>query len=61
VHILPSIEAKIPADQDLVVDTRAGGNLLSAPQGLNPFLNAARQAAAEVIVLDALYSTSRPG
>jgi hypothetical protein len=25
--------------------------------GLNPFLNAARQAAAEVIVLDALYST----
>ncbi len=28
-----------------------------APQGLNHFLNAARQAAAEVIVLDPLYST----
>jgi hypothetical protein len=39
------------------VDTRAGGNLLSAPQGLNHFLHAARQAAAEVIVLDPLYST----
>ena len=38
--------------------TRApGGHLLSAPQGLNHFLNAARQAAAEVIVLDPLYST----
>jgi len=36
------------ADQNLLVDTRAGGNLLSAPQGLNHFLNAARQAAAEV-------------
>src|SRR5436189_718722 len=45
------------ADQNLLVDTRAGGNLLSAPQGLNHFLNAARQAAAEVIVLDPLYST----
>src|SRR5258708_39977106 len=45
------------ADQTLLVDTRAGGNLLSAPQGLNHFLNAARQAAAEVIVLDPLYST----
>jgi RecA-family ATPase len=44
------------ADQNLLVDTRAGGNLLSAPQGLNHFLNAARQAAAEVIVLDPLYS-----
>jgi len=44
------------ADQNLWVDTRAGGNLLSAPQGLNHFLNAARQAAAEVIVLDPLYS-----
>jgi hypothetical protein len=40
----------------LFVDTRAGGNLLSAPQGLNHLLNAARQAAAEVIVLDPLYS-----
>ena len=45
------------ADQNLLVDTRAGGHLLSAPQGLNHFLNAARQAAAEVIVLDPLYST----
>ena len=45
------------ADQNLLVDTRAGGNLLNAPQGLNHFLNAARQAAAEVIVLDPLYST----
>src|SRR5215469_2673735 len=32
----------------ILVDTRAGGNLLSAPQGLNHFLNVARQAAAEV-------------
>ena len=45
------------ADQNLLVDTRAGGNLLSAPQGLNHFLLAAREAAAEVIVLDPLYST----
>jgi hypothetical protein len=45
------------ADQNLLVDTRAGGHLLSAPQGLNHFLNAAREAAAEVIVLDPLYST----
>ena len=45
------------ADQNLLVDTRAGGHLLSAPQGLNHFLHAAREAAAEVIVLDPLYST----
>src|SRR5580698_7904616 len=45
------------ADQNLLVDTRAIGHLLSAPQGLSHFLNAARQAAAEVIVLDPLYST----
>ena len=44
------------ADHNLLVDTRATGHLLSAPQGLNHFLNAARQAAAEVIVLDPLYS-----
>src|SRR5206468_4817620 len=31
------------ADQNLPVDTRAGGNLPNAPQGLNHFLNAARQ------------------
>src|SRR5260221_682594 len=45
------------ADHNLLVDTRAGGHLLSAPQGLNHFLHAAREAAAEVIVLDPLYST----
>jgi hypothetical protein len=44
------------ADQHLFVDTRASGNLLSAPQGLNHFLQAARTANAEVIVLDPLYS-----
>jgi AAA domain len=38
------------------VDTRATGNLLSAPQGLQHFLAAAR-AAAEIIILDPLYST----
>jgi len=46
----------VAADQNLLVDTRAIGHLLSAPQGLSHFLNAARQAAAEVIVLDPLYS-----
>ena len=45
------------ADQNLFVDTRAVGHLLSAPQGLNHFLCAARAAAAEIIVLDPLYST----
>jgi hypothetical protein len=44
------------ADENLLVDTRAAGHLLSAPQGLQHFLNVARQAAAEVIVLDPLYS-----
>ena len=45
------------ADQNLLVDTRAAGHLLSAPQGLNHFVSAARSAAADVIVLDPLYST----
>jgi hypothetical protein len=45
------------ADQQLWIDTQATGHLLSAPQGLNHFLTAARAAAAEVIVLDPLYST----
>ncbi|HLB77137.1 MAG TPA: AAA family ATPase [Candidatus Dormibacteraeota bacterium] len=45
------------ADHNLLVDTRAAGHLLSAPQGLHHFLVAARQASAEVIVLDPLYST----
>jgi hypothetical protein len=44
------------ADQHLLVDTRAAGHLLSAPQGLGHFLAAAQAAAAEVIVLDPLYS-----
>ena len=44
------------ADNNLLVDTRASGHLLSAPQGLNHFLGAARAARAEVIVLDPLYS-----
>src|SRR6266849_8105671 len=45
------------ADQNLLVDTGSAGHLLSAPQGLRHFLYDARQAAAEVIVLDPLYST----
>jgi len=45
------------ADQHLLVDTRASGQLLSAAQGLNHFVAAARAAAAEVVVLDPLYST----
>src|ERR1700758_3494517 len=45
------------ADQNLFIDTRATGNLLSAPQGLQHFLAAARAAAAEIIILDPLYST----
>ena len=45
------------ADQNLFVDTRATGHLLSAPQGLQHFLVAAQAAAAEIIILDPLYST----
>jgi AAA domain-containing protein len=45
------------ADQNLFIDTRATGHLLSAPQGLQHFLTAAHAAAAEIIVLDPLYST----
>ncbi len=45
------------ADLNLLVDTRATGHLLCAPQGLNHFLSAAKSAAAEVIILDPLYST----
>jgi hypothetical protein len=45
------------ADQHLLVDTRATGHLLSAAQGLNHFVSAAQAAAAEIIVLDPLYST----
>lgn len=49
--------ARDAADQHLLVDTRATGHLLSAAQGLNHFVSAARAAAAEIIVLDPLYST----
>ena len=45
------------ADEHLMVDTRAAGHLLSAAQGLNHFVAAARAAQAEVIILDPLYST----
>jgi hypothetical protein len=45
------------ADENLLVDTRAAGHLLSAPPGLNHFLSAAQAAAAEILVLDPLYST----
>ena len=45
------------ADQHLLVDTRAAGHLLSAAPGLNHFVAAARAAAAEIIILDPLYST----
>ena len=44
------------ADQRLLVDTRACGHLLNTPSGFAHFLAAAREAAAEVIVLDPLYS-----
>src|SRR5436309_5534526 len=45
------------ADHHLLVDTRAAGHLLSAPQGVQYFVTAAQAAAAEVIILDPLYST----
>jgi len=45
------------ADQNLFVDTHASGHLLSAPQGLQHFFAAAQAAAAEIIILDPLYST----
>ena len=44
------------ADERLLVDTRASGHRLSAAQGLGHFVEAAKAAAAEVIVLDPLYS-----
>jgi hypothetical protein len=47
----------LAADQNLLIDTRATGHLLNAPQGMNHFLCAAQFAAAEVIILDPLYST----
>jgi hypothetical protein len=45
------------ADQNLFIDTRATGHLLSSPQGLQHFLTAAQAASAEIIILDPLYST----
>jgi hypothetical protein len=44
------------ADENLFVDTRSCGHLLSSTQGLRHFLAAAQSAAADVIVLDPLYS-----
>ena len=44
------------ADDNLFVDTRSAGNLLSSSSGLNHFIAASRAAAADVIVLDPLYS-----
>ena len=44
------------ADERLLVYTRAAGHLLSAAQGLGHFVAAAKAAAAEVLVLDPLYS-----
>jgi hypothetical protein len=45
------------ADSNLFVDTQAAGHLLSTSHGLDHFLGAARDANADVIVLDPLYST----
>jgi hypothetical protein len=39
------------ADENLLVDTRASGHLLSAPQGLNHFLAAARAAYQDFLTL----------
>jgi len=38
----------------------AAGHLLTAPPGLGHFLSAAQAAAAEVVVLDPLYSAPDP-
>jgi hypothetical protein len=54
--IMRSILGKT-ADQNLLVDTRAQGHMLSAAQGLSHFVSAAKAASADVIVLDPLYST----
>ena len=45
------------ADANVFVDTAAAGHLLSAPSGLDHFVDAARSVEAEVILLDPLYST----
>jgi RecA-family ATPase len=45
------------ADANLFVDTRVSGHMLSSTAGLNHFLQSARSAQADVIVIDPLYST----
>lgn len=45
------------ADDRFFVDTAAAGRLLSTPRGLDHFRAAAASVAADVIVLDPLYST----
>ena len=45
------------ADSNLLIDTEAAGHLLSAPRGLDHFLDAIRAAKADVVILDPLYST----
>jgi len=45
------------ADSNLLIDTQAAGHLLSSARGLDHFLRAIRNAKAEVVVLDPLYST----
>jgi hypothetical protein len=44
------------ADENLFIDTRSAGHMLSSTSGLNHFIAAARAATADVIVLDPLYS-----
>lgn len=45
------------ADSNLFVDTRVSGHMLTSTSGLNHFLSSARSVAANVIVIDPLYST----
>jgi len=45
------------ADSTLFIDIGAAGHLLSAPRGLDHFLQAIRTVKADVVVLDPLYST----
>ncbi len=45
------------ADNRLLVDTRSQGHFLSTTEGFKHFLDAAKEAEAQVIILDPLYST----
>jgi hypothetical protein len=45
------------ADSNLFIDTQAAGHLLSAPRGLDHFLEAIRSVKADAVILDPLYST----